>query len=107
MKAGAGLIHVLSRPRGIIGCFPPFGVREEGSLECYSVFEKQGKLAVLKRSNNKKNGSIPGVNLGGESEESGAEDADEEENNFSVYECPGLAPTGDIEVHNPNFAPQH
>ncbi|GMT34846.1 hypothetical protein PFISCL1PPCAC_26143, partial [Pristionchus fissidentatus] len=28
----------------------------------------------------------------------------DDENNFSVYECPGLAPTGDIEVHNPNFA---
>lgn len=25
------------------------------------------------------------------------------EHNFSVYECPGLAPTGDIEVQNPNF----
>ncbi|GMR32898.1 hypothetical protein PMAYCL1PPCAC_03093, partial [Pristionchus mayeri] len=39
-----------------------------------------------------------------------AGDSDEEtdeiddENNFSVYECPGLATTGDIEVHNPNFA---
>jgi len=34
-----------------------------------------------------------------------AEESDEEEdaNNFSVYECPGLAPTGDIEVQNPNF----
>lgn len=36
-------------------------------------------------------------------------DADEtsetsdDENNFSVYECPGLAATGDIEVQNPNF----
>ncbi|VDN89222.1 unnamed protein product [Brugia pahangi] len=27
----------------------------------------------------------------------------DDENNFSVYECPGLAPTGDIEVQNPNF----
>ncbi|KAH7728142.1 Protein cab-1 [Aphelenchoides avenae] len=26
-----------------------------------------------------------------------------DENNYSVYECPGLAPTGDIEVQNPNF----
>ncbi|KAL3990328.1 Neural proliferation differentiation control-1 protein (NPDC1) family protein [Acanthocheilonema viteae] len=30
----------------------------------------------------------------------------EDENNFSVYECPGLAPTGDIEVQNPNFISQ-
>ncbi|VDK67395.1 unnamed protein product [Onchocerca ochengi] len=27
----------------------------------------------------------------------------DDENNFSIYECPGLAPTGDIEVQNPNF----
>ncbi|VDM96538.1 unnamed protein product [Thelazia callipaeda] len=30
-------------------------------------------------------------------------DASDDDNNFSVYECPGLAPTGDIEVQNPNF----
>ncbi|KAM3728353.1 Protein cab-1 [Dirofilaria immitis] len=30
----------------------------------------------------------------------------DDENNFSVYECPGLAPTGDIEVQNPNFISQ-
>lgn len=32
-----------------------------------------------------------------------SEASDYDENNFSVYECPGLAPTGDIEVQNPNF----
>jgi len=32
-----------------------------------------------------------------------SEDEGELEHNFSVYECPGLAPTGDIEVQNPNF----
>uniref|UniRef100_A0A915C185 Protein cab-1 n=1 Tax=Parascaris univalens TaxID=6257 RepID=A0A915C185_PARUN len=32
-----------------------------------------------------------------------SEASDDEGNNFSVYECPGLAPTGDIEVQNPNF----
>lgn len=31
------------------------------------------------------------------------EDADELEHNFSVFECPGLAPTGDVEIQNPNF----
>uniref|UniRef100_A0A8R1DU42 Protein cab-1 n=1 Tax=Caenorhabditis japonica TaxID=281687 RepID=A0A8R1DU42_CAEJA len=36
--------------------------------------------------------------------ESDGEDGADEENNYSVYECPGLAPTGDIEVCNPNFA---
>ncbi|CAP34197.1 Protein CBR-CAB-1 [Caenorhabditis briggsae] len=38
--------------------------------------------------------------------ESDGEDGADEENNYSVYECPGLAPTGDIEVCNPNFAGQ-
>lgn len=37
----------------------------------------------------------------GENSEDEAEDL--EEHNYSVYECPGLAPTGDIEVNNPNF----
>jgi hypothetical protein len=36
----------------------------------------------------------------------GEDDGVDDENNFSVYECPGLAPTGDIEVVNPNFAAQ-
>lgn len=31
------------------------------------------------------------------------EDTDELEHNFSVFECPGLAPTGDVEIQNPNF----
>lgn len=39
-------------------------------------------------------------------ESDGEEDGADDENNFSVYECPGLAPTGDIEVVNPNFAGQ-
>ncbi|CAK5081683.1 unnamed protein product [Meloidogyne enterolobii] len=31
------------------------------------------------------------------------EENDELEHNFSVFECPGLAPTGDVEIQNPNF----
>lgn len=37
------------------------------------------------------------------SDKSDDEDEADLEHNFSVYECPGLAPTGDIEVQNPNF----
>uniref|UniRef100_A0A0R3RTW3 Neural proliferation differentiation and control protein 1 n=1 Tax=Elaeophora elaphi TaxID=1147741 RepID=A0A0R3RTW3_9BILA len=33
-------------------------------------------------------------------------ESSDDENNFSVYECPGLAPTGDIEIQNPNFISQ-
>ncbi|MFH4973914.1 hypothetical protein AB6A40_000623 [Gnathostoma spinigerum] len=39
----------------------------------------------------------------GDNETSDASDDEDGINNFSVYECPGLAPTGDIEVQNPNF----
>lgn len=37
------------------------------------------------------------------SDKSEDEDETDLEHNFSVYECPGLAPTCDIEVQNPNF----
>jgi len=42
----------------------------------------------------------------GAMEDDASDKSDDEadlEHNFSVYECPGLAPTGDIEVQNPNF----
>nr|CAG4637262.1 EOG090X0B4J [Ceriodaphnia reticulata] len=38
-----------------------------------------------------------GSNSGGESDE------DNEEGDYTVYECPGLAPTGEMEVKNPLF----
>jgi hypothetical protein len=48
-----------------------------------------------------------GLNGGhGAMEDDTSDKSDDEadlEHNFSVYECPGLAPTGDIEVQNPNF----
>uniref|UniRef100_A0A183CC72 Neural proliferation differentiation and control protein 1 n=1 Tax=Globodera pallida TaxID=36090 RepID=A0A183CC72_GLOPA len=31
------------------------------------------------------------------------EDTEEMDHNYSVFECPGLAPTGDLEIQNPNF----
>jgi len=36
-------------------------------------------------------------------EHSDESDAEVDEADYSVYECPGLAPTGDIEVANPMF----
>ncbi|XP_076835919.1 neural proliferation differentiation and control protein 1a [Brachyhypopomus gauderio] len=35
--------------------------------------------------------------------ESGVSDEENEEGDFTVYECPGLAPTGEMEVKNPLF----
>ncbi|KAK0402862.1 hypothetical protein QR680_016580 [Steinernema hermaphroditum] len=51
-------------------------------------------------------GALPQAGLEGAYDD-GAVSEEEEENNFSVYECPGLAPTGDIEVQNPNFEPNN
>jgi hypothetical protein len=41
-----------------------------------------------------------------EQDGSDEENEDLEEHNFSIYECPGLAMSGDIEVKNPNFDAQ-
>uniref|UniRef100_A0A5S6QXP3 Neural proliferation differentiation and control protein 1 n=1 Tax=Trichuris muris TaxID=70415 RepID=A0A5S6QXP3_TRIMR len=32
-------------------------------------------------------------------------EAEEDDGDYSVYECPGLAPTGDMEINNPMFVP--
>uniref|UniRef100_A0A0K0FU60 Neural proliferation differentiation and control protein 1 n=1 Tax=Strongyloides venezuelensis TaxID=75913 RepID=A0A0K0FU60_STRVS len=42
---------------------------------------------------------IPGVDY----DENNSDEEVDGDNNYSVYECPGLAPTGDIEITNPNF----
>ena len=51
---------------------------------------------------------IIGEDNGVHDDEHTDDEADDlEEQNYSIYECPGLAPTsGDIEVTNPNFAAQ-
>ena len=50
----------------------------------------------------------PGATMGrADHENSDESDAEVDEADYSVYECPGLAPTGDIEVANPMFANQH
>jgi hypothetical protein len=46
---------------------------------------------------------LSGALGGADVDASDKSDDEGEENNYSVYECPGLAPTGDIEVQNPNF----
>ena len=58
------------------------------------VSERIRGRRLWKRERVSLSGALPGV--GGDSE--GEEEDVEDENNFSVYECPGLAPTGDIEV---------
>lgn len=35
--------------------------------------------------------------------ESASSDEENEDGDFTVYECPGLAPTGEMEVRNPLF----
>ncbi|XP_066959718.1 protein cab-1 isoform X1 [Macrobrachium rosenbergii] len=55
--------------------------------------QKQQMIALEKSSGAERHGSASDV----DSEEEG------EENEYTVYECPGLAPTGEMEVKNPLF----
>ncbi|XP_053631749.2 neural proliferation differentiation and control protein 1-like [Cherax quadricarinatus] len=55
--------------------------------------QKQQMIALEKPSGGERHGSTSDV----DSEEEG------EENEYTVYECPGLAPTGEMEVKNPLF----
>ncbi|XP_046443729.1 protein cab-1-like [Daphnia pulex] len=55
--------------------------------------QKQQVIALESHSGCDRRGS----NSGGESDE------DNEEGDYTVYECPGLAPTGEMEVKNPLF----
>ncbi|KAK3880917.1 hypothetical protein Pcinc_014626 [Petrolisthes cinctipes] len=55
--------------------------------------QKQQMIALEKSSGGERHGSASDV----DSEEEG------EENEYTVYECPGLAPTGEMEVKNPLF----
>jgi len=55
--------------------------------------QKQQVIAMESHSGCDRRGS----NSGGESDE------DNEEGDYTVYECPGLAPTGEMEVKNPLF----
>uniref|UniRef100_A0A1I7XLF7 APP_amyloid domain-containing protein n=1 Tax=Heterorhabditis bacteriophora TaxID=37862 RepID=A0A1I7XLF7_HETBA len=64
---------------------------------------KKGKLHHYQQAKQK---IICGDDAPAGLESEGEDDGADDENNFSVYECPGLAPTGDIEVCNPNFAAQ-
>jgi len=52
-------------------------------------------------------GSDNGIMNDDHSDKSDDEADDLEEHNFSIYECPGLAMSGDIEVKNPNFEQQN
>jgi hypothetical protein len=51
-------------------------------------------------------GAAGGAGAHAAAEHSDESDAEVDEADYSVYECPGLAPTGDIEVANPMFTGQ-
>ncbi|XP_071542842.1 neural proliferation differentiation and control protein 1 [Panulirus ornatus] len=55
--------------------------------------QKQQMIALEKSAGGERHGSTSDA----DSEEEG------EENEYTVYECPGLAPTGEMEVKNPLF----
>uniref|UniRef100_A0A7G3AQY8 Putative neural proliferation differentiation and control protein n=1 Tax=Lutzomyia longipalpis TaxID=7200 RepID=A0A7G3AQY8_LUTLO len=55
--------------------------------------QKQQIIAMENSLNGERNGSLSDVNS----------DDENEEGDYTVYECPGLAPTGEMEVKNPLF----
>uniref|UniRef100_A0A6B2EFV6 Putative neural proliferation differentiation and control protein n=1 Tax=Phlebotomus kandelakii TaxID=1109342 RepID=A0A6B2EFV6_9DIPT len=55
--------------------------------------QKQQIIAMENSLNGERNGSMSDVNS----------DDENEEGDYTVYECPGLAPTGEMEVKNPLF----
>uniref|UniRef100_U5EQ86 Putative neural proliferation differentiation and control protein n=1 Tax=Corethrella appendiculata TaxID=1370023 RepID=U5EQ86_9DIPT len=55
--------------------------------------QKQQIIAMENHSNGEKNGTLSDVES----------DDENEEGDYTVYECPGLAPTGEMEVKNPLF----
>ncbi|XP_032832229.2 neural proliferation differentiation and control protein 1-like [Petromyzon marinus] len=62
------------------------------SAQMYHYQHQKQQIMAMERS---KEAAPP---LGSDSEDDG-----EEEGDFTVYECPGLAPTGEMEVRNPLF----
>lgn len=56
--------------------------------------QKQQIIAMENKINEDRNGSLSDAE---------AAHSDDEEGDYTVYECPGLAPTGEMEVKNPLF----
>jgi len=71
------------------------------------VLTKAAHLHHYEQTKQKIIGSDNGINNDDHSDKSDDEADDLEEHNFSIYECPGLAMSGDIEVKNPNFEQQN
>lgn len=96
--AGPGR-DVLRRGRGFAGS----PITDVGDSE----LAKAAHLHHYEQTKQKIIGSDNGINNDDQSDKSDDEAEDLEEHNFSIYECPGLAMSGDIEVKNPTFEQQH
>jgi len=77
-----------------------------GSPITDSVDDSLAKAAHLHHYEQTKQ-KIIGSDNGITNDDQSDDEADLEEHNFSIYECPGLATSGDLEVKNPNFEHQH
>ncbi|KAL3284799.1 hypothetical protein HHI36_018940 [Cryptolaemus montrouzieri] len=55
--------------------------------------QKQQIIAMEKAANGERHGSVSEADT----------DEENEEGDYTVYECPGLAPTGEMEVKNPMY----
>ncbi|XP_071445894.1 uncharacterized protein [Hetaerina americana] len=63
------------------------------SAQMYHYQHQKQQIIAMERASNERRGSVSEV----DSEE------ENEEGDYTVYECPGLAPTGEMEVKNPLF----
>jgi hypothetical protein len=91
----AGPGRELRRGRGFAGSPITDSVDDSLAKAAHLHHYEQTKQKII--------GSDNGIN----NDEQSDDEADLEEHNFSIYECPGLATSGDLEVKNPNFEHQH
>lgn len=91
----AGPGRELRRGRGFAGSPITDSVDDSLAKAAHLHHYEQTKQKII--------GSDNGIN----NDEQSDDEADLEEANFSIYECPGLATSGDLEVKNPNFEHQH
>lgn len=97
LQRGAGLSQKLD--------FPPYGLKRPQNfnnlpgdrrlVQSAQMFHYQHQRAqMLSLERHRDSPRVP---------DSGASSDDDNEDDFTVYECPGLAPTGEMEVKNPLF----
>ncbi|XP_021950330.1 uncharacterized protein LOC110847658 isoform X2 [Folsomia candida] len=76
---------------------PSGGDRKLASAQMYHYQHQKGQMAALQK------GALQEDRPGSAGSDVESEDDNEDDNDYTVYECPGLAPAGEMEVKNPLF----